>query len=117
MPTAIKTISAKYAGVCKRTGKEYPVGTRIVQGEKGWEIAPGVVVAEWRQVQTPEGNAKSTNINFPLYCRCCKERPNFAEEFKAFEKANPKDGINPAWSEHQYKREGDKLICPSARAY
>ena len=34
-------IRARYAGICRRTGQSYPVGTEIVRGEKGWELAEG----------------------------------------------------------------------------
>lgn len=32
-------ISAKFAGVCKRTGQQYSRGARIVKGKNGWELA------------------------------------------------------------------------------
>lgn len=54
--TQTATISARYAGTCAKTGKDYPAGTQITKLPNGkWAIADGASVAGNYSRPKPEG--------------------------------------------------------------
>ena len=98
---------AKYSGTCARSGQRYGAGTKIVKNAAGkWEIAPNakpVHEADFRSVvfyaaDGAEQPGKTVDIALPMYCSCCKSRPDFDEKNVATFSA--------------FTRDGDKLTCP-----
>lgn len=113
-----KSIPARYAGTCAKTGVRYGVGTQIIQNTaKKWEIAPGCAPIEHIRIQFPNAvrvlEWDGTHLSLgsrPCICGQCA-----LPEIEAGTYVEAKGRDRAYRPDVQLVREGDLVTCPTCK--